>query len=703
MKRCGIGDGGFLVFVVVVLCDLGFRTAPTPAAGEPSASLGSSGTDISTPSAVSVTSEYHSWDPAIYFDERYPNCSGNHEYINDSFCDSDLNNVACGFDGGDCCWCTNRYLYLPTMNCVDPGAPTLLHNCQETPVAAAACSKDTVLEWVVEDTTSAAALAQAVNCAGGMFKAEWRGLVLIDQEIHVSGGTVLNVTGVDSTAEIFGNSSHRLFTVVEGSSLNLDNVILSGGEATAGGAIAVSNSRLTLGNVAFARNVADTFGGSLYVVNGTTVLSDGPTTFTQSVAGGNGGAVYIDGGSSLTWAPADALASGAVDVKANSAVAFVGSYSDGAGGAMHVDGSSTVRWEMPANFSNNLAAVSGGALHVTGCSEVSWSAETVFVGNGDIQSMIDTTFSDDFRTWFWEDYLQSFPSLDLLYGAGGALFLDNGSTVSWDAQTDYIGNIAYTGGAVFVGSSATLSWSAPTEFRSNSVEGNGGAVGSAAATDAEDDSQMSSIAFTGPTKFVENECGGNGGGMAVSSTLSVTFATEDIVFSGNKASLAGGGVFISGVGVAPQFVGASFLSNSAAVGGGVYVTFSGNTAHRSERPADLGKMTHSPTTFIHCNFIGNEAVETGGAVESSAGRAFFNGTRFERNNASIGGALRLTGTTIIEDCSFIENASSEDEGAAISNTGLQSITIHSCRFADNVFQCPQGKFLDFDKVCKWLG
>ncbi|CAM9616942.1 unnamed protein product, partial [Laminaria digitata] len=58
-----------------------------------------------------------------------PGCGGDVNSLQNSFCDSTLNNEECGYDGGDCCWCTCRevgyYDYCGTYgyDCIDPNAP----------------------------------------------------------------------------------------------------------------------------------------------------------------------------------------------------------------------------------------------------------------------------------------------------------------------------------------------------------------------------------------------------------------------------------------------------------------------------------------------------------------------------------------------------------------------------------------------------
>ncbi|CAN0369112.1 unnamed protein product [Pylaiella littoralis] len=76
----------------------------------------------------------------------YPNCTGYTSHIKDGYCDTDLNNADCGFDGGDCCACTcgseDEEEELPYacgqvgdgFDCQDPDVPP---DCGVTPSPAA--------------------------------------------------------------------------------------------------------------------------------------------------------------------------------------------------------------------------------------------------------------------------------------------------------------------------------------------------------------------------------------------------------------------------------------------------------------------------------------------------------------------------------------------------------------------------------------
>ncbi|CAN0196406.1 unnamed protein product, partial [Hapterophycus canaliculatus] len=56
--------------------------------------------------APSVLSSAASDTPSSDTSTTYPGCGGYLPHMGDGFCDEDLNNAACGFDGGDCCVCT---------------------------------------------------------------------------------------------------------------------------------------------------------------------------------------------------------------------------------------------------------------------------------------------------------------------------------------------------------------------------------------------------------------------------------------------------------------------------------------------------------------------------------------------------------------------------------------------------------------------
>ena len=150
---------------------------------------------------------------------------------------------------------------------------------------------------------------------------------------------------------------------------------------------------------------------------------------------------------------------------------------------------------------------------------------------------------------------------------------------------------------------------------------------------------------------------------------------------------------MSGVTIGIRFEGLIFRSNSAVIGGGLYSTGSGTAVTEDEDR----NPEYNPSTLIGCEFIRNEAMKTGGAIDSGAGRDIIKNTSFIGNTASLGGALRLVGTTSLIGCDFVNNLSGENEGPGVSNDGIIA-SLSNCSFVDNAFNCQTGFFLDYNEV-----
>lgn len=173
-------------------------------------------------------------------------------------------------EGIDCCMCTCIARHgiaceFGAFECLDPTAGNEIHDCKVPPPDALPCPADAQRTWVVEDSAQARALAVAVNCSGGTFEVKWKGSVIVDQAIYVVGGTVLNITGVDSSAGIDGHLDTKLFIVVN-ASLHLRDMTISRGVGIAGGAIAASRSSLASIRTSFIGNNAAGSGGGTVCV-----------------------------------------------------------------------------------------------------------------------------------------------------------------------------------------------------------------------------------------------------------------------------------------------------------------------------------------------------------------------------------------------------------------------------------------------------
>lgn len=622
--------------------------------------------------------------------------------------------------------------------------------------AYATCLAGISLHWRVDDSTSAADLTTAVeNCPGESFQVEWIGNVSIDRTVNVKNNTTLYITGVGSEPVIDGGRENRLFSV-HNASLHLSNMHLSNGNASwgAGGAVAAANSTVVFNQTTFVNNVAAE-GGAIYAVEGSTVVWEGSSWFEANTADGGGGGAVAVSGADLIWSgsatfvdnrcenitcaegteessgstttndnrcegttctggavlvkekanavfEAQAVFSnnyaltlgGALMAKSGARISFAAeahilqNNADLFGGAVCLITESNILWAAGVTFFGNVAGRNGGAIHVADGSSATWAAAANFTNNTAASWAGAVSVARGSDASWQSDTLFAKNTAGL---NGGAVLVANASSLSWAAAAVFVENsAAINGGALFAGYSSTVVWSGQTEFTSNYAGYSGGAIGSLVASDTED---VTSLTFNGTTVFANNTCSDCGGAMMVRGSLSpVTFRSSGVTFVNNSAGNSGGAIFIAGIGVGLQFIGATFLSNRAEVGGAVYSTGSGLTVTK----ASQGGQVDHPTTFSECQFENNSAGATGGAVESAAGLDVISSSTFVRNTARIGGALRLAGTSYLENCSFIENSSTE-EGLAVSNLGhLEGISGNS--FLDNLYSCDKGFYLYFGTV-----
>ena len=396
----------------------------------------------------------------------------------------------------------------------------------------------------------------------------------------------------------------------------------------------------------------------------------------------SGGAVYLEGlqgPSTLSW---------------SGTTLFLENFASYFGGALHLygwyQGRVSASWSGTTVFLENSSGGDGGAIAMESGS-ISWSGNTTPVhnraGHGGATSMTKSYLLDGSNA-SWGEGMTQFLGNNAS-SEGGALYVDT-SEVSWSGRTTFVENLAGSSGAIHLINGSSVAWTGETEFTSNEAStGDGGVISSTSLDSFGLNSRESTLAVYGATTFVNNTCGANGGALALHGGLFLDIGMVNVSFVENVARVAGGAVFISGTDVGPIFIGVSFISNSAQVGGAVSAVGSGNFREES----NYGSNTW-PTTFYLCQFIDNSAVATGGAIESAAGQDLFDGTIFRGNQGGVGGALRLAGTSYLYDCSFVENTSDDAEGAAVSNIG-SILAMGNISFSRNVFDCQPGMFLNY--------
>jgi len=258
-------------------------------------------------------------------------------------------------------------------------------------------------------------------------------------------------------------------------------------------------------------------------------------------------------------------------------------------------------------------------------------------------------------------------------GDGGAIHARAGSTVSGGLAVSFNDNSARDGGAIaLVDSGADLS---EILFVNNAATRNGGAIGAIG----------SPVTLGFNSTFRDNASGQRGGAVSLlGQTLEVIDAA---VFDSNGAGIRGGAIYVFGgdLRIEPstdEFFPARFDSNTAELGGAIYlqtdsvalpnptiqgIEFTNNSA--TLLGGALAFINASNIEVVDSSFVGNNAVNRGGAVYSQASSSVFRSSRTCR-------AFRFADPN--EYCSqFIDNTAGLG-GSAISyisdNVGNQVLT-----------------------------
>ncbi|CAM9601541.1 unnamed protein product, partial [Ectocarpus fasciculatus] len=595
------------------------------------------------------------------------------------------------------CSCTGASCRGGELDCIDPGALEELYECEATPTTIEPCPADSEWNWVVGDSVQALALAEAVNCSGGWFEVEWVGSVVVNKTIYVADGTVLTITGAaGSNAALDGNSSTRLFTVVD-ASLHLHGVNMSHGASISGGAIAAGGgSTLTFNKTNFIGNVALGNGGALYVSDGSFVSCTDGTTFVENEAGTDGGAMFVTDGSAVScggwWLGNTAAArGGAVRLQHGSSASwsedttFAYNTAGGLGGALSLVNFSSVSWDAatgfhynsaefigggvsastncslswnaPTVFYSNSAGLYGGAVYVRDYSNVSWSGEsTVFDGNRAGSEGGAVTIAANTRVSSSGETISTFAGNSA--PVGGALVVDVGSVASFggtslfegnDALGDPEANVTGWGGAAVV-RMATVTWDGAVTFVANTAQYGGAMFVS-----------DSRISWSEEATLARNNATESGGAIYASSSDVSWSGVKNTVFDGNQAAYGGGGMtaIMSTTVSCTEEATSTFSGNSAALGGGL-VLLDGSILSFS------GHSYFMDNAAVH-NFTANSTTGFGGAMHVSGSTASWIGeTEFSNNSAvTYGGAMYVIDSTAswIGETGFFNNSAMISGGA----------------------------------------
>ena len=470
-----------------------------------------------------------------------------------------------------------------------------------------------------------------------------------DLDITDTDSLTINTSGA-GTATIDANDIDRIFHVLAGSSLNLNNITVTDGTTTLGGglyaagpvditggaftvnrangagdnhggAIYVDNTTLNASGVTFTGNFGDEDGGTIYSTGASAVIVDTNSSFTNTSNGDgndirNGGSIYIAGGTlsvaNTTFSVTDPA---------------------GNGGAIYFAGSTAAISNSIFQNHNGGDIDDGGAIYIN-AGDVTISGSD-FTGN----SAIDGGGSD-----------------------GGAIYL-NGGTLHINSS-DFTSNTASgDGGAIYAANGTlTIGNTVGVTFESNSAD-----VGGAIRINA-DGATISNTVFNSNTAIVAG-----GGAIFINDTSNNTTITLS-TFNGNGASRANGdtaGGAIYSEGTALSIANSTFTANTVSetgAGGVVGDTARGGAIYQ----ADDGP--NPSMTLTNVTLSGNSAsfTGTGSASGGSIYRDSINGTITLINtivaNGVANGAANNCGGTIIDGGNNIDFNGGNNCGGGFSNS-----------------------------------
>ena len=492
----------------------------------------------------------------------------------------------------------------------------------------------------------------------------------------------------------FQNSSGTALAVVNSSAVLentgfLDNGLSQCSDSSticyrvSGGGILVAKSSLNFnGTTLFARNAADS-GGGTYIREISTVVFSGTSTFVNNSASsrycsnrfGNGGGIYVEDSSILTLSGTNTFVN-------NSAKC-----SSGSGGGIYAYCNTTVNMNENTTFIHNSAGL-GGGMHASNHTTVNMNGNTTFMHNsvalvgGGIYAELHTTVNMNGNTTFMHN--------SVLDGDGGGISASNQSTVNMNENITFIHNSAHYGGGINAFNYTTVNMNGNTTFIRNSAVLQGGGIYAQDRTTVnmnKNSTFESNLAFnsgggivaqnhailnlTGTSSFISNFAGD--GGAILATKNSAVFLKGNNSFKRNRAEIHGGGISMEGSSTLTILEhsiltfpdSANFVSNSARRGGAIYSSFS-----------------EIKVSGI-CKIANNSADLDGGGVYSDSSTLWFGNSSLNNNRAQIGAGIYLDNSTVnLTGYNHVEGNVAIFYGAGIyTRRTLLTLT------GNNAFQC----------------
>ena len=457
-------------------------------------------------------------------------------------------------------------------------------------------------------------------------------LVGSERSIHINGNIIINGNG----HTINGNDKNGIFEIREGN-IYLNDIVFKNGKTSEGGAIYVSkaNSILTLNNVTFLNNDANSFTGGAIFSKGNVKIYN--SKFLDNFAYRCGGAISVQG-----------------HLEINNALFKSNRVNSAYGGAIYSLNPLNI---INSSFIENFADESGGAIY---------AEDSIFIKNCTFESnKVDdycggAIYAAKPDSGAKIEIIDSIFNGNLADNQGGAIYTFNTLDIK---NSTFLYNVAdgivsigknNDGGAIYTINSMKI---IDSTFIGNRANDNGGAIYS--------DGQIT----LQNSKFISNEVDDYYGGAILNH--GDDFSAIDSEFIDNSANVGGGAIWSA----KSVSVINSIFKNNQASGASIFQSCGG--AIRSEKDVKVD----------NCSFLNNYAADYGGAIYSNTvtwvdSPSYFIGNYVEDN---AGGAIYTNRfTTDVSHAVFIGNGvKSDDEGGAIYINNENHITFTYCTFKDN--------------------
>ena len=457
-------------------------------------------------------------------------------------------------------------------------------------------------------------------------------LVGSERSIHINGNIIINGNG----HTINGNDKKGIFEIREGN-IYLNDIVFKNGKTSEGGAIYVSkaNSILTLNNVTFLNNDANSFTGGAIFSKGNVKIYN--SKFLDNFAYECGGAISVQG-----------------HLEINNALFKSNRVNSAYGGAIYSLNPLNI---INSSFIENFADESGGAIY---------AEDSIFIKNCTFESNKADDYCGGAIYAAKPDSGAKIEIIDSIFNGnsadnkGGAIYTFNTLDIK---NSTFLYNVAdgivpigenNVGGAIYTINSMKI---IDSTFIGNHANDNGGAI------------YCDGTITLQNSKFISNKVDDYYGGAILNH--GENFSVIDSEFIDNSANVDGGAIWSK----KSVSVINSIFKNNQASGASIFQSCGG--AIRSEKDVKVD----------NCTFFNNHAADYGGAIYSNTitwvdSLSYFIENYVEDN---AGGAIYTNRfTTDVSHAVFIGNGvKGDDDGGAIYINNENHITFTYCTFNDN--------------------